>query len=162
MKVKIRGFSLIELMLAIAIVGILLAVAMPSYQKYRQATNRVEAQSYLMDLSNRAASYRLVNQEFTGLTLAKLGSSKIPNTSKPNYNVHIENVTNASGRVTALIFVATPDASSIQKGNGVLTITSRGIKCWYKDQDSVNVKPTQDEEGNDVPATPCTHQWSDK
>ena len=157
MRVNSRGFSLIELMLAIAIVGILLTVAIPSYQKYRQATNRVEAQSYLMDLSNRAASYRLVNQEFTGLTLAKLGSSKFA-----NYNVHIENVTNASGRVTALIFVATPDASSIQKGNGVLTITSRGIKCWYKDQDSVNVKPTKDEEGNDVPATPCTHQWSDK
>lgn len=50
---RVRGFTLIELMVVVAIVGILAAVAYPSYQSYVQRSNRVDAQTALLDAAQR-------------------------------------------------------------------------------------------------------------
>ena len=60
-----KGFTLIELMLAIAVLGILLAIAMPTYTKYVRESRRAQAQSEMLQMrlgmekwrANRA-SYR--------------------------------------------------------------------------------------------------------
>ena len=45
-----NGFTLIELLIAVAIVGILSAIAYPSYQQHVMKTKRAEAQAQLMEL----------------------------------------------------------------------------------------------------------------
>ena len=53
------GFTLIEVMITVAIIGILSAVALPSYQSYIQKSRRSEARVVLMDAASKQEQYIL-------------------------------------------------------------------------------------------------------
>lgn len=61
----LRGFSLIELMIAMAIVAILTAVALPSYQTWVLQSRRPDAKTALLDLASREERYYTVNNTYT-------------------------------------------------------------------------------------------------
>ena len=69
-----RGFTLIELLFVVAIIGILTAIAIPSYQASVTKGNRSVAVSSLMDLANRQEQFYLNNKVYTA-NLANLGYS---------------------------------------------------------------------------------------
>jgi len=54
---KRAGFTLIELMIAVAVIGILAAIAYPSYQDYIRRSKRASAKAVLSDLANRQQAY---------------------------------------------------------------------------------------------------------
>lgn len=66
-----KGFTLMELMIAVAVIGILTAIAFPSYQQYIRKAHRSEAQAFLMDVAQRQQQYFLDNRVYG--TLENLG-----------------------------------------------------------------------------------------
>lgn len=59
-----KGFTLIELMIVVAVVGILAAIAYPAYQEYVMRARRAEGQSLLSEAAARQERYRAQNGEY--------------------------------------------------------------------------------------------------
>ncbi|OGT15833.1 MAG: hypothetical protein A3J49_15565 [Gallionellales bacterium RIFCSPHIGHO2_02_FULL_57_16] len=124
---KQNGFSLIELMIAVVIVGILAAVAFPSYQNYLIKGNRAAAQSFMVDVESREKQYLLDartyldvanNAGFPGLGMT------VPTDVSNWYNIEVT----TSSAPPAFTITATPVAGTRQESDGVLTLDNSGVK----------------------------------
>lgn len=160
------GFTLFELMIIVAIVGILAAIALPNYSEYVKRSNRADAQTHIMNLAQNLETYRLVNHSFFGANLTQLGGDKYPiNTAY--YQLTLTDIsgvafTNAQANLQSWLLVARPTTTGRQSGTGAISLNSAGVKCWYKNNDNANVTSTVDNNGNPVPATACSNKWEDK
>lgn len=117
-----NGFSLIELMIAVVIVGILAAVALPSYQNYVVKGNRAAAQAFMMDVENRQKQYLLDARSYAP-DIATLGMTA-PADVSGFYTVTIT----ASATPPAFEIKATPVAGTRQEADGELILLSDGTK----------------------------------
>lgn len=122
-----KGFTLIELMIVVAIIGILAAIAYPSYQNHIVKAKRVEAQSEMLLIAQNLAKYKATNGNFKNATLNNLyGSNVTPKEGTPLYDLALV-VTSSTWVLTA-----TPKNDSSQKNNGTVVLNSSGNKCWTK------------------------------
>jgi type IV pilus assembly protein PilE len=64
-SLKVSGFSLIELMATVLIVGILAAIAVPSYSRYVLKSHRTDAKSALLDLASLEERYFSLTNSYT-------------------------------------------------------------------------------------------------
>ena len=77
LKTRQRGFTLMELMITVAVIGILSAIAYPAYQDYVRKSRRVDAKNALLDMASRQERFYSVNNKYA-LTAAELGYSALP------------------------------------------------------------------------------------
>ena len=120
---KTKGFTLIELMIAVAIVGVLTVIAYPSYQNYLVKGTRANAKAFLMDVSSRQQQYLLDNRAYTA-TLSDLGLTE-PKEFTPYYTLTLAITAGPPPTFTA---TATPKAGTRQKNDGALVINQKGDK----------------------------------
>jgi type IV pilus assembly protein PilE len=124
-KRKQNGFTLIEVMITAAIVGILSMIAYPSYLSYVQKGKRATAQAGLMELASKEQTYLLDRRAYTA-TLTDLSFTTPQSVANDyTYSVIVDNV------ATPPTFTATAKpVSTAQKANGELdlTLNSVGVK----------------------------------
>lgn len=126
------GFTLMELMITVAIVGILAAIAYPSYTSFITRSNRSEGQGELLRFANLQEQY-FVDYRTYGTDLTDLGRTTTTTlTESGNYTISVANGANAVGftlNATAQGSQATNDSSCTP-----LTIDQVGVKgppgCW--------------------------------
>ena len=75
MKHMQQGFTLIELMIVVAIIGILAAVAIPSYQDYTARAQVTEAVSLASQYKTSLAEWYSDQGTYTGVTVASIGGT---------------------------------------------------------------------------------------
>ena len=128
-----RGFTLIELMITVAIIGILAAVAYPSYLSQVRKSARTSAKAQIMDLANREQQYLLANRAYTADT-TKLGYGAsgyaLPSDLTSRYQASDGGTTNwiTVDNTTAPTFTITFKATGKQTSDGDLSLTSSGTK----------------------------------
>jgi type IV pilus assembly protein PilE len=140
-----RGFTLIELMVTVAIVAILAAIALPSYLGHVRQANRAAAEGYMLELSNRQQRYLLDARAYatasTAADFTTLNWPSAPTTVQANYTVTTAAKTSTTPpgfTVTATPISGSPQAQDTTCGTlgidetGTKTITGTGTvsACW--------------------------------
>ncbi len=141
---RLLGFTLIELMITIAVIGILAAVALPSYQEHVRRTNRAEAKGILLEMA------QLLERNFTEANRYDLKSDAtnftLPVTQSPKTGTAKYTIQLSPGTLTRNTYTleAVPTGAMSNDACATLTLTHTGIKgvsgnpslvasdCWQR------------------------------
>lgn len=132
---KKNGFTLIELMIVVMIIGILSAIAYPSYQEFVVRSNRSAAQQFMLEVASREEQYMLDTRTYT----ATIGDGGLQMTI-PDEVSNFYTISDASGGGTAgqisvsagppptFTIYANPIAGTMQENDSILSLDSTGQK----------------------------------
>jgi type IV pilus assembly protein PilE len=130
-QARVRGFTLIEMMITVAIVAILTTVALPTYNNYLARVNRSAAEQFMLDTANRQEQFILDQHTYAAFscTATCTGSLGInPDASVASHYTFASAVTGndcIGSAVSGPSFVITATAIGTQIPDGNLCIDSR-------------------------------------
>jgi len=130
---KQQGFTLMELMIVVAIIGILTAIAYPNYQESVNSSRRSDAQGALTGFAGAMERHFTANNSYLGAGAggADTGAPAIYATQSPlDGTSKFYNLTIQAATATTYTLRATPINGQI--GNGLMELLSTGQKRWDK------------------------------
>lgn len=126
-----KGFTVVELLIVMAVVGILTAVAYPSYQNYLRKGARAAAQAAMLQIADRQAQYLLDARNYavdaSALTTLNV-TLPADVSSKYTVTVTAADGTNTPSTPPSYTITATPITGGAQVSDGALTLTHTGVK----------------------------------
>jgi type IV pilus assembly protein PilE len=144
-----QGFTLIELMIVVTLIGILAAIAYPSYQRYVIKTKRTDMMTELQNIASRIESQKLALGRYTDIPLANVLTGSVTSgtvgypATDTLYDVSIwdastitavkmigNNITNRQWEIRAV-----PRTAKQMANDGRLTLNAQGLKCRDKNND---------------------------
>ena len=133
-----RGFTLIELVVTMAIVAILTAIAYPLYLHQVVEGRRSGAESVLMDVAQREQQYFLDQRGYTAISPAGNLVITVPDDVSEFYTI---SVSVQSGPPPSFTATATPIAGTPQAGDYILSIDQTGAKETIDPATAAQVTP---------------------
>lgn len=132
-----RGFTLIELMVTVCVIGILASIAYPSYRKHVIRSTRAEARAAVLDAVSRQQQYYLDNKTYT----TNFADLQLPTKSEQgHYTLSVDAATSSCPLSRCYVLRATAtDAQAADKECTALAMDSNGTKtstgtlttgCW--------------------------------
>lgn len=130
---KLRGFTLIELMIVVAIVAILATIAYPSYVEHIRKSRRAQAKADLIELTQMMERAFTTDRTFATFSLGSLNTS--PHTGTAWYTITLDPLS-----ATTYTLTAAPQNDQTHDRCGTLSINQLSVKtadgplgvagCW--------------------------------
>jgi type IV pilus assembly protein PilE len=139
---RIRGFTLLELMIAVVVAAVLATIAVPSYQSSVKKSRRADAKSALLGLANAMERHFTVNNTYldagttdtNGNGTGDTGAPTIfPATTPADASTANYNLTITTANATTYTLRAAP--VGVQAGDGNLELGQDGSRRWDKNND---------------------------
>lgn len=128
MKIQERGITIVELLIVMVIIGILTAIAFPTYDNHVRKGRRAEAQTLMMDIATKEQQFLLDARTYTdtigvgGLNIATSGWTCAATCTNASYSIAV--VAPIPPAPPTFTITATPQGAQVPDGN--LTLDEKG------------------------------------
>lgn len=120
-----RGFSLMEILAVLAIIGVLTAIAIPSYTEYVQRGHRTEAKAVLTEIGQWQERFRSETNSYATNAQLPAAYSRSPASGNARYTIAI---TNPGGAGTTFVATATRTGAQANDPCGDFVLNQRGVR----------------------------------
>lgn len=119
-----RGFTLIELMIVVAIIAVLAAIAYPNYQRYVIKTKRTDMMSELHNIAAQIESRKLAQGSYSNNLISGLGGN-FPRQGPALYTISFT----PTPLTAEWKIIATPNPNGQMANDGTLSLNYQNVKC---------------------------------
>ncbi|VXB45491.1 Pilus assembly protein PilE [Luteimonas sp. 9C] len=136
-----RGFTLIELMVVVAVVAILASIALPSYQDSVRKSRRAQAKADMVELAQRFERFHTVNNTYEGFWAGAFGAANASVASPSTQGATVAYLITSEATPNTFTLTSEPQGNQTQDTRcGTLGMTNTGVKsetgtgslsdCW--------------------------------